>query len=276
MAFDGLRVIAFESRRANEIGELIRRNGGEPFLAPSVREVPLEKNDEAFVFGERLFRGDFDMMIFLTGVGTRLLRETLATRWPDENFADALRKLAVVARGPKPAAVLREMDVPIAVNVPEPNTWHELIAATEKRPERRIAVQEYGKSNQALLDRLRARKADVTTVRVYQWDLPEDTAPLREAIRRIGSGAGGAVLFTTSVQVVHLFRVAEEEGAEAALREGLERMMVASIGPTTSEALEDCGISPDMEPSHPKMGILVKEAAEQWRDLLGRKRGGRG
>lgn len=274
MAFDGLRVIAFESRRANEIGELIRRNGGEPFLAPSMREVPLDQNNEAFAFAERLFRGDFDMMIFLTGVGTRLLRETLATRWPDANFGDALRKLTVVARGPKPAAVLREMNVPIAVNVPEPNTWREVIAATEKSPARSIAVQEYGKSNTALLDRLRARKAEVTTVRVYQWDLPEDTAPLREAIRRIGSGAGGAVLFTTSIQVVHLFRVAEEEGAEPALRAGLERMMVASIGPTTSEALEDYGISPDLEPSHPKMGILVKETADQWRDLLGRKRGG--
>jgi uroporphyrinogen-III synthase len=276
VAFDGQRVIAFESRRANEIGELIRRNGGEAFLAPAVREVPLDQNDQAFAFGDRLLRGDFDMMIFLTGVGTRLLRQTLATRWAGETFSDALRMLTVVARGPKPAAVLHEMNVPIAVMVPEPNTWREVLSATEGRPERRIAVQEYGKANAALLDRLRARGAEVTAVRVYQWDLPEDTSPLREAIRRIGSGAGGTVLFTTSVQVVHLFRIAEEEGAETALRAGLERMLVASIGPTTSEALEDHGISPDLEPSHPKMGIFVKEAAEQWRDLLGRKRGGRG
>jgi uroporphyrinogen-III synthase len=276
MAFDGLRVIAFESRRSNEIGELIRRHGGEPFLAPSVREVPLEKNDEALAFGERLFHGDFDMMIFLTGVGTRLLRDALATRWPADKFADALRTLTVVARGPKPAAVLREMNVPIAVAAPQPNTWHEVLKATEGRTERRIAVQEYGKSNTEFLDRLRARKADVTTVRVYQWELPEDTTALREAIRRIGSGAGGAVLFTTSVQVVHLFQVAEEEGVEPALRAGLERMMVASIGPTTSEALEDHGVSPDLEPSQSKMGIFVKETADQWRDLLGRKRGGRG
>ena len=274
MAFDGLRVISFESRRAAEIGELIRRNGGEPFLAPAVREVPLEKNDEAFAFGERLLRGDFDMMVFLTGVGTRLLRQTLATRWADGAFVDALRKLTVVARGPKPAAVLREMDVPIAVSVPEPNTWRELLKATEGRPERRIAVQEYGKSNPELLAGLRARKAEVSTVRVYQWDLPEDLDPMREAIRRIVSGARSAVLFTTSVQVVHLFKVAEQEGLADSVRDGLERMVVASIGPTTSEALEEYGVSPDLEPSHPKMGILVKETAERWRDLLGRKGAG--
>ncbi|HTP87794.1 MAG TPA: uroporphyrinogen-III synthase [Bryobacteraceae bacterium] len=274
MAFDGLRVISFESRRAGEIGELIRRNGGEPFVAPSMREVPLDRNDEAFAFGDRLLRGDFDMMIFLTGVGTRLLRQTLATRWAEDTFIDALRMLTVVARGPKPAAVLREMNVPIAVQVPEPNTWRELLKATESRPERRIAVQEYGKSNLEMLNALRARKAEVTTVRIYQWDLPEDLAPLREAIRRIGSGARSAVLFTTSVQVVHLFKVAEQDGLAGSVREGLERMAVASIGPTTSEALEEYGISPDLEPSHPKMGILVKETAERWRDLLARKRAG--
>ena len=274
MAFDGLRVISFESRRAGEIGELIRRNGGEPFVAPSMREVPLDRNDEAFAFGDRLLRGDFDMMIFLTGVGTRLLRQTLATRWAEDTFIDALRMLTVVARGPKPAAVLREMNVPIAVQVPEPSTWRELLKATESRPERRIAVQEYGKSNLEMLNALRARKAEVTTVRIYQWDLPEDLAPLREAIRRIGSGARSAVLFTTSVQVVHLFKVAEQDGLAGSVREGLERMAVASIGPTTSEALEEYGISPDLEPSHPKMGILVKETAERWRDLLARKRAG--
>jgi len=265
MAFDGLRVIAFESRRANEIGELIRRNGGEPFVAPAVREVALESNEEALAFGARLLRGDFDMMIFLTGVGARLLRQTLATRWPEEDFAKALRGMTVVARGPKPVAALREMDVPVTVAVPEPNTWHELLTSIAGRPERRIAVQEYGKSNTGLLEALRARGAEVTAVRVYHWALPEDTGPLREAIRRITSGARGAVLFTTSVQVVHLFQIAEQEGAETALRTGLEEMVVASIGPTTSEALEEYGVSPDIEPSHPKMGILVKETAEQWR-----------
>ena len=87
------------------------------------------------------------MMILLTGVGTRALNRVLASRYPETAFADALRKITVVARGPKPAVALREMNVPVTVNVPEPNTWRELLAAIEGRPERRIAVQEYGQSN---------------------------------------------------------------------------------------------------------------------------------
>jgi uroporphyrinogen-III synthase len=274
MSFDGLRVVAFESRRANEITELIRRQGGVPFVAPSMRETPIENNPEAFDFAERLYRGEFDMMIFLTGVGTRALERVLASRYSPERFAEALRKIAVVARGPKPMAALREMQVPVTVAVPEPNTWRELLAAIAGHPERRIAVQEYGRSNAELLEALRARGAEVTPVRVYQWDLPEDTGPLREAIRRIVGGEADVAMFTTSVQIAHLFRTAGE-GLTERLREALRRMAIASIGPTTSEALEEFGLQPDITPSHPKLGFLVKETAEQAGGVLARKRSAR-
>ena len=274
MPFNGLRVIAFESRRASEIAELIRRQQGEPFVAPSMREAPLENNEPAFEFAKRLFGGEFDMMILLTGVGTRALNKVLASRFPPEAFAEALRKIVVVARGPKPAAALREMQVPITITVPEPNTWRELVAATAGRPEKRIAVQEYGKSNDDLLAALRERGAIVTPVRVYQWDLPEDTGPLREAVQRIANGQADVAMFTTSIQVEHLLRIASELGLDHAVLKGLRRrMVIASIGPSTSEALEDYDIQPDLTPSHPKMGFLVKETADQAAAILERKRG---
>jgi uroporphyrinogen-III synthase len=261
MSFAGTKVLSLESRRAREIEQLIRNQQGDPFVAPSMREAPLEHNEDAFRFAARLFAGEFDMIVLLTGVGTRLLDQALATRFEAGRFAAALRGLTVVARGPKPMAVLREWNVP-AILVPEPNTWREVLAATEGRPERRIAVQEYGKSNPDLLDGFRARGAEVTTVRLYQWDLPADTGPLREAARRVAAGEFGAALFTTSIQVAHLLRIAAEDGIELQVRAGFSKMLVASIGPTTSEALEDYGIRVDFEPSHPKMGLLVAETAQ--------------
>jgi uroporphyrinogen-III synthase len=275
MGFDGIRVISLESRRATEMEKLIRIQGGDPFVAPSMREVPLERNEEAFRFAERLFAGDFDMMILLTGVGTRALDRLLATRYPAGRFAEALRSITVVARGPKPAAALREMDVPVTVPVPAPNTWREILDAVSVRPERRMAVQEYGRSNEELLAGLRALGADVTPVRIYQWDLPEDTGPLREAARKIASGLAGVVMFTTANQVPHLFRIASEEGVEEAMRRGLGQAVVASIGPTTSEMLEEYDIQPDVVPSQSKMGILVRETAEQASGILERKQAGR-
>ena len=102
----------------------------------------------------------------------------------------------------------------------------------------------------------------IGAVRVYQWDLPEDTGPLREAARRVAAGDFAAALFTTSIQVAHLFRIAAEEGVEKQVRDGFSAMLIASIGPATSEALEEYGIHVDLEPSHPKMGLLVQEAAQ--------------
>jgi uroporphyrinogen-III synthase len=254
--------MAFESRRASEIETLIRKQGGDPFVAPSMREMPLEANPEAFAFGERLFAGEFDMVILLTGVGTRYLDRVLSTRYEPGKFAEALRGLTVAVRGPKPAAVMREWQVPIAVQAPEPNTWRELVAALEGRQERRVAVQEYGKSNPDLIAALRDRGHEVTTVRVYEWDLPEDTGPLREAVHRLVEGKVDVVLFTTSIQVAHLFRIATEENLADAMRAALGKVMIASIGPTTSEELREYGMEPRMEPSHPKMGLLVNEAAQ--------------
>jgi len=261
MSFAGQQVVAFESRRAAEMAELIRKQGGVPFVAPAMREAPLTDNAAAFDFAERLFAGGFDMVILLTGVGTRQLNRLLAARYPESDFAEALRRVTVVARGPKPVAALREMGMAPAVVAAEPNTWREVLGAIAGRPERRIAVQEYGRSNPELLDGLRARGAEVTSVRVYQYALPEDTGPLREAARRLAAGEFQTALFTTAVQIEHLVRVAAGQGDEAAVVGGLRRAYVASIGPSTTEALEEFGIHPAMEPTHPKMGLLVMEAA---------------
>ena len=159
------------------------------------------------------------MMILLTGVGTRQLNRALSEAYHETAFSEALRKFAIAARGPKPVAALREMGLTPAVVAPEPNTWRELLKALEGRPERSMAVQEYGRSNPEVLEALRARGAEVTPVRVYQWDLPEDTAPLREAVRRLAAGEFDLALFTTSIQIDHLMRIAGELGLDRLTRE---------------------------------------------------------
>jgi uroporphyrinogen-III synthase len=281
--FAGLRVLALESRRAAELSKLISTYGGQPLVAPSMREVPLESNKEALEFAARLFANEFDMVIFLTGVGCRALLAVVETAYARDDYIAALQRLKVVARGPKPVAALREMGITPAILVPEPNTWRELLhtldAATEaaegiRLKGARIAVQEYGISNPELLDGLIERGARVIRVPVYQWALPEDLAPLRAAVQQLAEGNIDVVLFTTSVQAAHLFHVAEEMNLKDGMRSGLNRAIVASIGPTTSEELSRRGIKPDLEPSHPKMGFLVKETAERGPQLLRAKRQG--
>jgi uroporphyrinogen-III synthase len=281
--FDGLRVLALESRRAAEIAKLIGTYGGQPTVAPAMREVPLESNKEALAYAEALLADEFDVVIFLTGVGTRALLGVVETVHKRSEYVAALQRVKVVARGPKPVAALREIGLTPTITAPEPNTWHELLRALDDAGKAsqqldlqgaRVAVQEYGVSNPELLSGLRERGAIVTRVPVYQWALPHDMAPLRSAITAIAEGTVDVALFTTAVQAVHLFQVAAEMKLEEAVRNGLCRAMVASIGPTTSEELQRRGIRADLEPSHPKMGFLVKEASEQATELLRRKRQG--
>jgi len=265
VSFAGLKVLSLESRRAAEMAELIRKQGGEPVVAPSIREIPIEDSG-VIDFAGRLFAGGFDMMVLMTGVGTRHLNRAIAERYAEGAFAGALRRLTVAARGPKPVAALREMGLAPAIVAPEPNTWREMLAALEGRPERRIAVQEYGRPNPDLLKGLGARGAEVAPVRVYRYGLPEDTAALRAAVRKLAEGEIDVALFTTAMQIVNLARVAKDQGIEAEAMDALRRCRVMSIGPTTTESLEEFGVTAAFEPSHPKMGLLVREGAGQTGD----------
>lgn len=281
-SFDSRRVLILESRRAKEMASIVSSYGGQPVAAPSMREVPLESNAEAIAFADALERHEFDLVILLTGVGTRALVSVVErVRGSRDEFVAALGRTKVVARGPKPVAVLRELGVPIWVTAPEPNTWREVLSTLDaKRSEfpldgRRVAVQEYGASNPDLLSGLEARGARVTRVPVYQWALPEDLAPLEAGIRALVDRQIDVLLFTTATQVVHLFKVAGMMGIADSVRSGLQHCVVASIGPTTSEEMREQGIEPDLEPSHPRMGFLVREAAEKSEEILRKKRGGR-
>lgn len=279
-SFEGMRVLALESRRAAEIAKLIRGHGGEPMVAPAMREVPLESNAEALEFVGHLIEDEYELVVFLTGVGVRRLTEIAESRYDRGAYVDALRRVKVASRGPKVSAALRELGVPIAVSAPEPCTWHEVIGSLDgafgsSLKGMRAAVQEYGSSNPELLNALTERQVRWTRVPVYHWELPEDLEPLRKAIRAIAERQVDVIVFLTAMQVTYLFQIAAEMGAERALREGMHGAVLLSVGPSTTEELERHGIKPDFEPSHPKMGILVSEAAARAQILLAEKRGKR-
>lgn len=269
--FSGLVVATFEARLATAMADLIRKHGGTPLAAPALREVPIDDSSEIFNFANHLIAGEFDVVLFETGVGVRYLTQAIETRIPRDEWLAALSRAKVVGRGPKPVAALRELKARIDLQVPEPNTWHETLAALDSHlpvAGLRIAVQEYGKPIPELIEGLEQRGAHVTRLPVYRWSLPEDTGPLRVAIAEIAAGRVGIVLFTAAQQVVHLLQVADQEGQAAKLRDALARhTVVGSIGPATSQALREHFLPVDIEPDHPKMGHLVAAVAAGWRGI---------
>ena len=273
--FNGLKVVSFESRMATEMTRLIKRHGGKPLVAPALREIPLADNSAALQFGEKLLREGLDVLVLMTGAGTTALFEVLETRHTKSELAAALKHTVLIARGPKPVAALKSLGFQPTLTVPEPNTWMDVVSTLDAhRPVNglRVAVQEYGVSNRDVLEALKQRGAQVTPVPIYRWALPEDTAPMKEALRQILAGQVQVVLITNAAQFDHLIQLAEQEGETAMFKQACGRLVLASIGPTASERIRSHGLTVDFEPSHGKMGILVKETSEQALRLLATKR----
>jgi uroporphyrinogen-III synthase len=234
--FHGLRVLSFESRMGAEMARLIQRHNGDPLVVSALREIPipLQGNSAVFRFGVKLILNQLDILILMTGVGTKALLEILG--------------------------------VEANITVPEPNTWHDVIATLDYyRPVQglKIAIQEYGVSKPDMIQDLQKRGADVFSVPVYRWALPEDTAPLHSAITEVVNGRIDAMVITNAAQVDHVMQLAEQDQKTDLFRESCKKIVVASIGPTASEGLKHYDLPVDFEPSHPKMGVLVKELSEQ-------------
>lgn len=262
----GLTVAAFESRMAAELTRLIERYGGRPLVTPALRELPLQDNSAALKFGVRLTAERIDILILLTGVGTTALFDLLKSRYPWSSIVAALKQTAIVARGPKPVAALKALHLQPTLTVPEPNTWVDLISTLDEyRPVKglRVAVQEYGAPNPDLLEALHQRGAEVFPVPIYKWALPEDLAPLRRTLDEVMAGNAQVLLITNAAQADHVMQILEQDGKVEPFRAALSGMVIASIGPTASECLRRHGWPVTFEPSHPKMGVLIKELAER-------------
>ena len=269
--FNGLTVAAFESRMAAEMTRLIERHGGKPLVAPALREIPLEDNSAALQFGELLLTEGLDVLVLLTGAGTTTLFEILHSRHAKDTIKNALKETVLIARGPKPVAALKTLGFQPTLTVPEPNTWVDVVSTLDAhRPVKglRVAVQEYGLPNRDLLEALKQRGANVVPVTVYRWALPEDTSPLTQVLNQILAGQVQVLVITNAAQIDHVMQVVEQEGTTAHFKTICRQLVIASIGPTASERIRSHGLPVDFEPSHGKMGILVKEASEQAHRLL--------
>lgn len=272
----GLQVISFESRLKSEATALLEKHGARVLAAPALREAPLSEIPEAKAFAEAVCAGAIDVLVLLTGVGATLLLRAACNYRSRAELSLGLSKLTLVCRGPKPATALKPFGLRPTFNVPEPNTWREIVRKLDSERAvvgKRIWIQEYGARNLELLRALSARGAEVRCIHVYSWTLPDDTAPLKAAILKIVRVQAHVAMFTTSLQIEHVLTVAHELGMAPAVRRALSNdIVVASVGPITSEALERYGITTDIIPGHPKLGHLILAIARRARTLLLEKR----
>ncbi len=256
----GAKIVLLEARMSSELANLVRRHGGEPYCVPAVREVMRDCADEVTAFIDCLTTGLAHIVIFQTGVGVSTLLNEAEKLGRKDELLKALREVTTVCRGPKPTAVLIRNQIPVWIKVKEPFTTADVIAAMSELgvANETIAVLHYGERNTALAEALSARGARLQELCLYEWQLPEDLSLLKQLIDEILNQDFTAIAFTSQIQARHLFQLATEAGREDELKEALNHaVVVASVGPTCTAALQALGVTPHVEPEHPKMGHLV-------------------
>jgi uroporphyrinogen-III synthase len=262
-SLSGRTIAITEARRASELATLIGKLGGVAYSAPAVVEVPRRDLGAARAVLERICAKEVSVVAFMTGVGTRAFFDLATRSGRRDDLLRALSALAVVARGPKPVAVLKEAGVRIDVvpSAPTSEGVLDALASYDLRG-RTVAVQLYGDENRVLVDGLTARGARVLEIPLYEWAPPEDQELLTRLVDDLITGGIDVIAFTSSPQVRHLFLVADRRGLRDALAAGLrDRVTVAAIGPVCAATLREYGVTPHIQPEKGTMGALVHAIA---------------
>ncbi len=258
----GKRVALLEARMSSELANLVKRHGGEPITAPALREVAIDAADEVATFLNLLQAGEIKFVVFQTGVAVAGLITEADKLDRKAELLNALRKVTTICRGPKPTAVLSRNGIKPSLNAEEPYTTADLITVMKDLnfENQGVAVLHYGERNLELANALEARGAKLLELCLYEWQLPENLDPLKNLIQDLSLSKIDAVAFTSQIQARHLFKVATDLGRASELLDSLnQKTVVASIGPTCTAALLQLGVTPKIEPEHPKMGPMVIE-----------------
>jgi uroporphyrinogen-III synthase len=249
------------ARRKEELGALLERRGARVVYAPAIRIVPLSDDAELVAATREVLARPVDLVVATTGVGFRGWLEA-ADAW-DLPLVEHLRSARVLARGPKARGAIRGGGLVDAWS-PESESSAEVLSHLLSGAEgplqgRRIAVQLHGDPLTDLVAALRDSGAEVLTVPVYRWVLPEDVAPVRELVATVVAGGIDAVTFTSAPAAAGLFTVADELGLRDELVRALgERVLAVAVGPVTAGPLHAAGV-PTRQPERARLGALARE-----------------
>ncbi len=262
-SFEGRTIALLESRMRDELADMVTRMDGRPVLAPAVREVPrLDTVSETI---RALADGRYRAIVFLSGAGAAAMFREAERLGRLADVQRAIGGMLVAARGPKPLTVLKRHGVTPAVISRKPHTSAELLDALQSEALTGVPalLVHYGERAGDVADAIRGRGAVLDEAMPYEWALPDDPQPLAALVADAISLRVDAMLFTSQVQVRHLFQVAGEMQLRAELAAALNRdVIIGAVGPVCAAAISSFGVSPDVLPGSPNMIALITAVAD--------------
>jgi uroporphyrinogen-III synthase len=258
---EGRRVALAESRQLEELAQMLEKDGAVPLRYPLVGI--LDAPDEAPVLEwlHELIAGRFAYLVLMTGEALRRLMGFADRAGLRDAVAAALGKTCLITRGPKPGKALREIGL-TPTKVAEAPTTAGVIDTLRKESLRgqTVGLTLYGEPNQPLVDFVESAGATARPVLPYVYAPAADAHRVVELIRKMAAGEVDAIIFTSSAQSDRIFEVAKEHNLESELRQGLDKVRVAAVGPIMAETLHEKGVRVDV---CPEQGFVMKNLVTQ-------------
>ena len=249
---NGYRILILETREEAQFSRLLAEQGADVLQCPmfEIHDAPDCASIEAWI--RRCIAKPFDDLVLMTGEGLRRLIKVARNIRVDQDFIKALGKARKFARGPKPGRALREIGLEAEVTTKKPTSEGiaQMLSRVDLR-DHRVGLQLYpDKDHHTLIGAIAAQGAAVDTVLPYVYDAKTADANIVAAIDEMVEGRIDAIALTNLGQVRRLVETARAKGCEARLREGLDKTLIASVGPAVSEELRSQGLRTDIYPAH--------------------------
>lgn len=242
------RIAVPESRELDVFATLLERRGASVLRCPlvDIRDAP--DSGPVLEWLCTFCAGGCDDLLLFTGEGLRRLLSVIEHQAPElhESFVAQLSTVRIIARGPKPGRVLRELGLKPTL-VADPATTPGMIALLQTLDlnGRRVGVQLYGtEPNTLMMDFLAGAGAQALPVWPYVYADAAADAEVLALIEAMQQGQVDAIAFTSLQQVERLFRLTKPDR----LKQALGRTVVAAIGPVVADALRTHGVEPQVVP----------------------------
>jgi uroporphyrinogen-III synthase len=249
---NGYRILILETREEAQFSRLLTEQGANVLQCPmfAIHDAPDPAPIEAWI--RRFIETPCDDLVLMTGEGLRRLMKVVRQIGVEKEFVAALDKTRKFARGPKPGRALREIGLEPQMTTEKPTSEGvaEMLSRLDLKG-RRLGLQLYpDKDHAALIGAITAQGAEVDPVLPYVYDAKTADANIVTAIDEMAAGRVDAIALTNLGQIRRLVEAARAHGREDELRQGLDRTLIASVGPAVSGELQSHGLRTDISPAN--------------------------
>jgi uroporphyrinogen-III synthase len=220
----------------------------------------------------------------MTGPGVFSLIELARRIGMEEALLASLKKSTIVARSAKPQMILRSFGIKVDL-IPQENTLKGILDLLKDRDitGKTIAILWHGEEQSTKIkeELYRAGASNIIEASSYRYsfETQKDGASIlrsigfeflapdeNKVVKLIEDVIGGnidAITFTSPPSVRDLFKIANIHHMNSSLKDSLnENVIVAAIGPSTREAIEENGCYVDVMPQIFKMGPMIKSLCD--------------